>query len=766
MGAFPNVSNVDVWSRENEFDYARWMADSVLKLCSVPWRGDYDNVVKFDSDQSRDAYFDGLRGRSQTLDTFFHILPETTVRVPLPVEVAQGYNYMVLTLPRATSAAQPIAYESANRKGRYFFFVDSCKQIAPNTTELHIHMDMWTTYINDVSITHMMLERGHAPMAAVSAGKYLSNPLENNRYLLAPDVSFGEPSNVAKQTAVVFNDRDVYAVIVTTANVYGGSDSWGTKSASSWKVVCAPREFPQGVPATQAFAVPVGEFSTFLGNVDTKVPQFKQTIEAVFFANSKLLNIGASFQFAGSTCYKVTANQHGTTLAELSLDDFGYPPEYAAIAKLYTSPYCHLELYNAVNGARTVVKVEDTTGKLMLRSTLNLSLPYLNVDAVVEGIGSSAVETISYTNVTARTFKAGGEWYSHLMGWNVPTFAVYQDPAKANDYATHYQRKVATDNTAVSTKCASDNNAVTVATNALNTATSNAASASINTRNNTKLISDSDADTSYQTHMLVADLEYVSSTNQINNAATVAGAAVGTATSIVSGAAQGAAAGPAGAAAGAIGGLVSSAGTIAGAAISVSAANATLAVNISKSNAVYGASLAQITYKTNNAASANNDNIAFQTEAQTKITADSNTASTAMTTNSNTAATTATANSNAAQVAAASIGAPSVFGSSSNGEYATTRPQGIFASVVTQPVGAIAAAGDQMLRYGYQLGQAWRVGDLCLMPAFTYWKASDLWITSEGVVEAAQEAIRDIFNRGVTVWRDPAKMGRVSIYDN
>ena len=56
---------------------------------------------------------------------------------------------------------------------------------------------------------------------------------------------------------------------------------------------------------------------------------------------------------------------------------------------------------------------------------------------------------------------------------------------------------------------------------------------------------------------------------------------------------------------------------------------------------------------------------------------------------------------------------------------------------------------------------------LNIMNYFTYWKASDIWINSgEGVNQKAVKDIQNIFEKGVTIWSDPTKIGKVSVYDN
>lgn len=104
---------------------------------------------------------------------------------------------------------------------------------------------------------------------------------------------------------------------------------------------------------------------------------------------------------------------------------------------------------------------------------------------------------------------------------------------------------------------------------------------------------------------------------------------------------------------------------------------------------------------------------------------------------------------------------------SASADYMQTR--GIQIKVKTQSDSAIRQTGDIFARYGYTLNQAWNVAKtgLCLMRNFTYWKSSDIWVDDrKSSTNLVNTIITRIFNNGVTVWNNPDKIGRVSVYDN
>lgn len=94
--------------------------------------------------------------------------------------------------------------------------------------------------------------------------------------------------------------------------------------------------------------------------------------------------------------------------------------------------------------------------------------------------------------------------------------------------------------------------------------------------------------------------------------------------------------------------------------------------------------------------------------------------------------------------------------------------RGVRFNIRTQTKAAIAQAGDAMLRFGYALHRVWDMSNgLHYCKKFTFWKAEDIWINEgEGLAGNAVNIIGDIFLKGVTVWRNPDEIGKVSIYDN
>lgn len=784
MGDFPNLDNVDVYRYDNALDYSRFKPTARLKMCNVPWCGDYDNVVKFDDDAARDAWFDALEGETVNLETMFNVKPDGASKVPVPVTSAQGYNYLVVDLPRMTGDAQPLAYASGGRKRRYFYFIQDARQLSPNSTRLILTPDVWTTYINEMRFDYVLLERGHAPVAASSVADYLANPRENSAYLLSDDVNTGGEPYVERARAVRnYSAEAQRACIATYADLQGDI---GTASAPKVPAISEPDT--SGVLAPRVYSVAVGDLQPFLRALESNAPWMKSTVLGVFFAPSDLLTQSAPFTLWGVPVTVLDAVQKIETFMRPGVADFGYPAQAAGFAKLYTYPYAAIRIGDE-RGRTSTVRVEDLGANgIRLASAVNLVMPYISIDARLLGI-AGATDSLTFRTIEGRTYSYGGAWGEYLKSWNLPVMQVSQGAASRAAYTTVYSRahaRLAADN-ALASSLASNATANTNANNsAKNITDDNAVNTEANTAvtknandwaltgaaaSNQKLASDCDADNETSTAMTGLQNEVVSISTANNNASAIAS----TVGAVVTGGLTG---GPAGATSAAIGGVSDLAVSIptANAAAAISQTSNSMAAELAKTNALK---------KTGNAAEFTAETWRIQNNATTVATTLRNEASTkvannnagVMRTNAGNTKATGDANANRAHATAidaisagldqAGVAAPAQFGASANGQSGATAPRALFAQVVTQRECDIMNAASAFARYGYGLMREFSMERMQVMRHFTYWKCAEVWCSGNGnALESAQGAIKDILIRGVTVWSKPEEIGRVSIYDN
>lgn len=786
---FPHLSNVDVWKYRNNFDYGRWEDNARIKMCSVNWDSGYVNVVEWKTDKARDTYFDNLAGYKVDEPTMFQMQPDGSVKVPVPFNAATQYNYIVLDYPVMSTPDNPVSY-AAPARNRFLYFCEAVEELAPNTTLCHVQLDVWSTYINSVDVSGMMLARGHAPMASVTATDYLKNPYANQAMLTAPDVTFGTFARTPSLKSHIFNG-EVLAVITMSAASWG---IWGTKAAGTWRVPAEPL-YLDDTPSLLSFSVAPANLAPLLTAMKTEVPQAFQTIRAVWFAPVELVETGEPYTFAGTSVRRVFANPWTDfEVAAWSKSDFGYPAKCDDMAKLYTYPYARIMAHTDAGDIE--VKVEETEGNISVAARLNLAGPFINVDTYVHLGGASA--SLAFAATGSITMPWAGDALKTLRSLEIPSFAVYLDAGTVNDYATHFDRAQA--NTALqnaytsataSAKTALDNGIDSVDLSIANLATSVSAALAVlaesqdmenivlgNTievnnilTNNANLLTQTITD---------AQNEVAAVSNMNNVSASVQSGQL----------ALGVAAGQ---------GIAQAVSMDFSGALNTAASNFQYAFNQTTSMQANTANVGiaittreEITSATKQSNSVRNTegnqlNLINTRRKQRAERTNLNTETTSQTTQNNRSAEVNKANmqrgyntnvANAGRsrstalsaiengIKQAALGAPLEGGAFANAATASSRPLGWVFEVQTQDTGSIMAAASHFARYGYALGQYWDFTSWQVMRDFTYWQCDDVWIIPRACTQGAASLIRSILIEGTTVWREPAIIGATDIWEN
>ena len=534
---FPLLENVDVYKYENEFDYERWTDTTKIYLCNVLWNNDYKDVVKFVDDAARDAWFDSIDSYKVELTTAFHVTPNGNVKVPVPYDVATRYNYLYVDLPVMTSADNPINYESDRRTQRYYYFIDGISQQSPNATMLLVSPDNWTTFINNVDIPYLMLERGHAPMASIDVETYLDNPIANNSLLLAPDFNFSDDVGIVRTSHFApINNGDKYIIFASvmsteqiTQQVYPQKFSSVNTPATfanadardgyqyivndyEWNIgdydysdmfteSTAYQSGTQTVPTMSMIAVPANYAKTMFDYMNTVIPFFFKTIKAIFVVDDSMFEKGDSFEFCSVTCYKVKpAADSILQVVNFNKEDFKYDEKYANITKLYTSPYAMIEVTdNAGNVKR--FKIENSVN-VDVRMATALAFPYISIQAYLTGVNGSGYSEYAWAKLdeTSDIRKMyADDFGDYLWEMEIPTYALFvrgYDEYKASNYPNQeiqrynavadYQKTVGMDNTQYENAKDAADNTQTMTNNSADTEYNNetAASGTIQTNNN------------------------------------------------------------------------------------------------------------------------------------------------------------------------------------------------------------------------------------------------------------------------------------------
>ena len=453
---FPHLDNVNVYKYENDLDYSRYdYTQMKLTICTVPWDmgeahvgqrtiSGIGNVVAFEDAAARDQWFTTIPdSECVRIETKFKELHrDNEIVVPLPFDIACKYNYLTVEYSLFANDGSPLEYEHAGGVRKWFWFIREVEFVAPNATRLHLLNDAWQTFIYDVDIPYMILERGHAPLFAMDADTYLSNPIDNSDLLLEPDANLENTAYTFNHSAEkVFDVGSMYVCFVTSAAV---QHNWGTVHSNSWKTAGGHWLGEDGIPTYRIFAVHTENFSDFMREIDENVPQFKQTVKACFLCAAELLTIGTEFHFTGIPdipCYRIQAHKHvNEPFISLDKETFAYPAEYADLAKLYTYPYAYIEVTDE-NGNSQQIRIEECQPNVNVSFMLNTAFPALNLQAYLTGVGAFASHTVEFRNFDPKTMLINGKWYELQWAWNVPTFGVFLSPDTEYDYSGYFDRE-------------------------------------------------------------------------------------------------------------------------------------------------------------------------------------------------------------------------------------------------------------------------------------------------------------------------------------
>ena len=882
--SFPSLETVDVYKYKNDFNYERWQGNIKIKLCNVLWNTNYTDVPGFESNKERDEFFDNIKGLSKEFESKFNKTPKTDIRVPIPYNAAVNYNYIVIEMPAQTSGTEMIDYYDIKETvNKWFYFITDAVQYSPSTTEYMLQLDYWTTYFNTIDIPYLMLERGHAPMMQTSVDKYLSNPIENNEYLLAQDFNYGnmDKNVIATSSYVPINAGKKYVLFAAPYSeqdfaLFGGAEYSGNATPPTYENANVRHGYQFIVNGYQwkygngdytnanlpiepfmtqdylvyngncCYAIEANQADDFFNLIALKYVHVIHGIQACFILDESMFNRLDSFTFHGFTLYTCA---HNEITSKLSFDKkaFGFDKKYAEITKLYTNPYSHIEITDD-NGNSFNVNIENC-GDLKMHTNISLSYPWIRYNVFFSGIDGSGEFKYTWRNMNNANVQKTmweSEFSKYMMNWDIPTYAIYisaENEFAANNAANMYARRArALKDYYNNTQFANtnrENTADTMSTNVANVArtgvmlnenqatrnaadititaenvdcaadvmsNNNTANATITSINIDKLEADYQVDNDVLFNTTQTNNYYAAMSGVVNAGASIGSGMMNAGAAAMSGAATGAAAGPEGAAGGAaIGGGLS----IAGGFLNAACTGASTFIGISNAMDITQIMAAANTSKTSNATTATRDintetrdaNRANTNRANDAATNNTNTntaanaamtANTVATNNANMQATANTETANATYLRQANVDAgkrnlvqaqveaemayknarlqrPVMQGKHSGDAYPDIwQRRGVRINIKTQTKSAIAQAGDLMLRFGYALHRVWDISKgLNYGKHFTYWKAEDIWINDgSGSVNEVTDIIGSILMNGITVWKNPAEIGKVSIYDN
>lgn len=713
-----------------DFNYANWTADTTLTLCNVPWNNDYRDIVKFENRDALNAYIDGLGTANATIENAQYARVNMPVKIDFPFNKAIRYNYL-----RASNPLMPI---SGDIKRDYYYFITDIRFIAPNTTELVVQLDVWQTFGYDVEFGNCYIERGHIGIAN-------ENQFSNfgRDYLTVPEgLNIGSEyrgvlrrrvtvmANNKHNSGVNVQDELPAVMVLSSVDLLG---EHGTVDDPNIEIAQAT-SYGSSTTGLGLYIFPnTTSFTNFMANLTSK-PWAVQGIQSITlipqpsryhpgFAYGTGPNGTTMFHRGGGNAIGTWGTEAWADTPEMrpvsvftdwrnSATLLQYiPARYRHLLKLLTFPYMMIEA-TTWSGNALIIKPEswnDANATVLERA--NILPPTQRVSFIIRGYNARDVNEDDWNG------DDGGEFLD--MSINIdsfPTIPIMSDAGvmylAQNAHGLAYQFDSAdwSQQRALESSRVSYGQATAgIQANQAQTALSNR-----NARN-------------------VTDYN-----NQMNMQATALNGMAGVGTA----AATGLVAGPAGAVAGAVGGAVSLPGQMLSAGLEAQRASGLTSMQINTANESTAINTQQASYLRDT----NRDLAAFAAEGDYQNTI-------------------AAIN---AKTQDAQLSQPSLKGQY-GGDLININHGTSELSLRWKMLdnASLAVVGEFWLRYGYAVQRfAQLPPSLMVMSEFTYWKLSETYISSAPMPEQFKQAIRGIFEKGVTVWKNPAKIGNIDIAAN
>lgn len=834
--SFPGADTRVYGQYRNVFDYNVWTPNTVIKLCRVNWYDDYHDVVKFPDDAARDAWFDKLDGETCKLTTNMYIARADTdgVKLPVPYMTAQRYNYIVVDFSHDIVNTP---YQKTDVQTRYHFFITSVQAEAPNTTTCTLVRDVWTDYINSTTINGLLLSRGHAPLTETTPQKLLENPRANCRDFTLPDIDYGNAAtNIKKSTPINLQNGTRYICLAATfspqqlqsmsnmrgANVtdtnpsYTNADetindfAWGAGNINTSNVTGVGTSYNSidNLTASNVYMYALESSKVSGDYFDTLFayyPHIMSQIVSVFVATASMMQLGTVTTVNDVEWHTVSGARTKLADINLTINDFGYSPEYAKITRLYLAPYAHLEVSDNI-GNKTRVEIADC-GRLSAQAVTSLSYPVLRQLAWLDGVGGDGDTLITINAINGAVITAdvpNADMLKTLISHDVPMYALQRRAIDAQRAATY---NVAVSQARQNAMLTYENGARSANVSQANTYRSSAATVSNTARANQRDVAIKDESNSvrsdnltYSTTRQTADLgtstvkinRDVSDDNTLQNKAFVEGTQTQAITNVASAIGTMAGAALVIGTGGAASPVVAGAMAIGGAALQ----GYNTGIAITNSQELNATSNYVANDKAKTAIQANTEQTQHAITQATAVTSRANTQADRVTNYSTSAATdmtatsTGTANTNAVASRGLTVNnAKRVMMNARDNTNASWRdmlnhpaqPVGAYGGdnfrqatgldamtvkIVTEDNGAIAAAGAYMLRYGIASNKLYNKPTLTACKHYTYWQSADIWLICPFAQNAQLQTLRDVFNAGVTIWNTPEEVGNDFMYDN
>lgn len=705
----PNqITNVpgSVSSAGLDFNYAAWTPGTQVTMCNVPWNSDYRDIVRFANQAALDTYLTTQTGPVVTITGMTYARFGFPVRLNIPFNRAFTYNYL-----RVFNPAQPVTDDIPRA---FYYFITAVNYVNPGTTELMIQLDVWQTFGYGITFGNCYIERGHIGIAQMN-----NFDGYGQLYLTQPEgLDIGNEYKInAQYSRAIASARgpEGFSIMVTSTTALdvdpGTVDAPNLQSARGSDMENLPNGAEIYIFDTMA------KFKTFMSEFSDKPWVTQGIISIMAIPPWSEYSLDTSGVVVGTQTILKAISGTPTTIRHKLRDSWRddvialLPTRYQHLKKFLTFPYLALEL-TTYAGTPLVLKPEAWgTEDLEVIEVPHFAPPGARL--IFYPYRYNGGNYPAFTDGEG-VYNDGAEFLDMATGiFDFPTFSIvnngYMSFMAANTHGIAFQHQ----NADWSQQKAMTGNALSF-------------------------------------DQASSGIELSKELNRLNvNAATQSTALANQTAAFrgiqglvgggINGAAGMAAGGPPGMAAGALMGMANG---VANYAIETNQNNQALGISTNLANRSNAATTGQGEYmRDTNKSYAD---FAAKGDYQNAIAAIN------------------------ARVQDARLIQPSTSGQIGGNAFNLAMYRwGYDVKVKMLQFGAQQAIGEYWLRYGYAINQFGKVPlSLHCMQKFTYWKLRETYITGSACPESFKQAIRGIFEKGVTVWQNPADIGNIDIGDN
>lgn len=246
-----------------DFNYGLWPSHTKLTMVNVPWNSDYRDIVRFANQGALDSWVDNAP--NHVIENASLQKFNTSVFINTPLNRAMVYNYI-----RAENGTSGVGDTVRN----YYYFITNVTFIAGNNTQLTLQLDAWQTFGYEVQFGNCYVERGHIGIANTNAFDHYGRD-----YLTIPeglDVG-GEYRTVHVENETILSFAACDILVCSTADL---TQSFGTVANPS--INAATGETFQGLPSGANWYVfkTAAQFEAFMAICST-TPWISQSVISV-----------------------------------------------------------------------------------------------------------------------------------------------------------------------------------------------------------------------------------------------------------------------------------------------------------------------------------------------------------------------------------------------------------------------------------------------------------------------------------------------------